>query len=130
MKFDNTTSKEFDSNPLYKEKYIKSKKKSNYGKINTNFHNNKIPKECSECVCLSIILLNSVYKKDRNYCSQVFLEECKYVIKEKKKSIKKFITDNIDIASDDSNKENSDKENSDEKNLNIGILFEKIQVFS
>ena len=60
----------------------------------------------------------------------MFLEECKYVIKEKKKSIKKFITDNIDIASDDSDKENSDKENSDEKNLNIGILFEKIQVFS
>ena len=31
-----------------------------------------------------------------------FLEECKYIIKEKKTS--KFITDNIEISSDDSDK--------------------------
>ena len=36
----------------------------------------------------------------------MFLEECKYVIKEKKKSIKKFITDDIEISSDDSDEEN------------------------
>ena len=40
----------------------------------------------------------------------MFLDECKYVIKEKK-SIKKFITDDIHISSDDSNKENFVKEN-------------------
>ena len=39
---------------------------------------------------------------------QIFLEKCKYVIKEKKKSIKTFITDIIEISSD---KENSDEEN-------------------
>ena len=39
--------KEFDNNPVYNEKYIKTKIKSYNGKINTNFHNNKIPKEGS-----------------------------------------------------------------------------------
>ena len=44
----------------------------------------------------------------------MFLEECKYVVKEKKTS--KFITDDIEIYSDDSDMENSDEENSNEKN--------------
>ena len=39
----------------------------------------------------------------------MFLEECKYVVKEKRKS--KFITDNIEISSDDSDEENSNEEN-------------------
>ena len=43
----------------------------------------------------------------------MFLEECKYFVKEKKKSM--FITDDIEI-SDDSDKENSD-ENSNKENL-------------
>ena len=34
----------------------------------------------------------------------------------KRKSIKKFATDDIEISSDDSDEENSDKENSDEEN--------------
>ena len=51
---------------------------------------------------------SSVYKKGKNYYPLVFLEKCKYVIKEKKKSIKTFITDSIEISSD---KENSDEEN-------------------
>ena len=38
----------------------------------------------------------------------MILEECKYVVKEEKKSIKKFITDHVKISSDDSDKENSD----------------------
>ena len=30
------------------------------------------------------MLIDSVYKKDTNYYPQVFLKECKYVVKEKK----------------------------------------------
>ena len=41
----------------------------------------------------------------------MFLEECKYVVKNKK-----FITDNIEISFDDSDRENSDEENSNEEN--------------
>ena len=37
--------KGFDSEPVYNEKYLKFKIKSYEGKINTNFHNDKIPKE-------------------------------------------------------------------------------------
>ena len=53
------------------------------GKIKT-FAINKTPKKGSQCFCLSVILIDSVYKKSKVYYSQVFLEECKYVVKEKK----------------------------------------------
>ena len=43
----------------------------------------------------------------------MFLEECKYVVKEKK--IPKYIIDDIEISSD-SHKENSDEKNFDEEN--------------
>ena len=48
----------------------------------------------------------------------MLLEDCKYVVKEKK--IPKYIVDNIEISSDsdreNSDEENSDKETSDEEN--------------
>ena len=80
----NIIQKELDSFPAWNEKYINIKIKYCNGKINATFHKNKIPKEGSEYVCLSVILLDLVYKKDRNFYPQVFSEECKYVIKEKK----------------------------------------------
>ena len=79
--------KEFYSEPIYDEKYLKAKIKSYNGKINTNFHNNKIPKEGSPFICLSVILIDSVFKTDKNYYPQVFLGECKYVIKKRFLSI-------------------------------------------
>ena len=79
---------------MYNEKYLKAKIKSYNGKINKNFHNNqvsqnevsqnKIPKESSQFICLSLILIDSVFKTGKNYYPEVFLEECKYVVKEKK----------------------------------------------
>ena len=98
----NITKKEFDSNSVYNKNYLKTKTKSGSGKINTNFHNNKILKEGSQCICLSVILIDSVYIKDKIYYPQAFLEKCKYVVREKKKS--KFITDDTEISSDDSDK--------------------------
>ena len=44
-------------------------------------------------------MISSVYRKVENYHPQVLFEECKYVVKEKKMS--KFITDNIEISSDE-----------------------------
>ena len=44
-KVKNSIKKEFGSGPVYNEKYLKTKIKSYNGKINTNFHNNKIPKK-------------------------------------------------------------------------------------
>ena len=46
-KVENSVRKEFDSEPLYNEKYLKVKVKSYNGKIITNFHNNNKRKEGS-----------------------------------------------------------------------------------
>ena len=45
-----------------------------------------------QCNSLSVILIDSVYEKDKSYYTQAFLKECKYVVKEKRTP--KFITDN------------------------------------
>ena len=60
-------------------------------KINKNFHNDKILIEGFQCICLSVILIKSVYMTSKNYYPHVFLEECKYVVKEDK--IPGYITD-------------------------------------
>ena len=48
--------------PVCNEKYLITKIKSYDDKINKNFHDNGIPKETSNCVCLSLILIDSVVK--------------------------------------------------------------------
>ena len=50
--------------------------------------------------------MGSIFRTGNSYYLQVFLEECKYVTKEKK--IPKYIIDEIEISSD------SDRANSDE----------------
>ena len=70
--------KEFDSEPVYNEKYPKAKIKPYNRKISRSCHNKKIPKEGSQFICLS------VFRTGKSYYSQMFLEECKYVVKEKK----------------------------------------------
>ena len=76
--------KEFFSELVYSEKYLKTKIKSYNENINTNPHNNKIPEEGFQCICLSVILIDLVYRRDKNYYPPVFLEECEYIVKEKK----------------------------------------------
>ena len=83
-KVKNIIKKEFDSEPVYKEKYLKAKIKHYNRKINTNFDNSKIPKEDSEFICLSAILIDSVFRTGKSFYPQVFLEKCKCIIKEKK----------------------------------------------
>ena len=46
-KVKNSIKKEFDIEPVYYKKYLRAKIKSYNGKMNTNFHNNKIPQEGS-----------------------------------------------------------------------------------
>ena len=57
-------------------------------------------------------MIDSVFRAGKNYYPQVFLEECKYVVKEKK--IPKYIIVDIEISSN-SDRENSDEENSDKE---------------
>ena len=77
--------KEFDSKPVYNENFLKTKTKSYNGKIKTYFHNNKIPKEGSQYICLPVILIGSVYRKNKSYHPQAFLEE--YKCCERKKEV-------------------------------------------
>ena len=48
-------------------KNLKTKIKSYNEKINTNFPDNKIPKEGSQFICLSVIFIDSVFITGKNY---------------------------------------------------------------
>ena len=60
--------KKFDSEPVYSDKYIKTKIKS-YNNNRTNFrgenNSRKIPKETYSYICLSIISLDAVIKMNK-----------------------------------------------------------------
>ena len=64
-----------------------------------------------------VTLIDSVFRVGKNYNPQVFLEECKYAVIEKK--MRKYITEDLEIYSSDkiSDEENSDKENSDQESV-------------
>ena len=78
--------KEFNSEPVYHDQYIKTKIKIYSDKVYANFQYNKIPKDNKYCTCLPIILLDSIFffNSDKEYYPQTFLEEFKYAIKDKK----------------------------------------------
>ena len=103
----NSIKKEFESEPAYNEKYLKTEIKPYQGKTNTNFHSDKIQKQGSKYVCLSVIFIDSVHGTG------------KYVVKEK--MMPGYINFKIETSSDDSDKENFDEENSI-KNMNILFL--------
>ena len=75
----------------------------------TNFQHNEILKDNEYCVCLSVILLDSiVVNSDKEYYPQTFLEECKYTIKNK--NIINTIKEDIELSeSDDESDDKSDK---------------------
>ena len=61
-KISNLVGKEFDSDPVYGDKYIKTKIRTCKDKVNTNFQIKKVPKENTSYKCLSLIMLHSVVK--------------------------------------------------------------------
>ena len=110
-------SKKIDNEPVYNKKYLKDQVNSYNGKININFHNNKIPKEGSQYICLSVILIDSGFRTSKSYYPLVFLKNVNMLLKEKK--IPEYIIDEIEISSD-SDRENSDRESSDDENSDEG----------
>ena len=58
-----------------------------------------------------MIFIDFIFRACKSYYPQVFLEECQYIVKEKK--IPKYVIDDIEISSD-SDEKNSDEDNSDE----------------
>ena len=87
----------FYSEPIYDDKYIKTKVKILSDVMNALF-NGDIPKERTECACILCISIGSVLKIDRKYYPQIYLEQCKYRMK--KKELKNFIDYEVDSDSD------------------------------
>ena len=90
---------------------LKLKIKIYNNKIDTNFHDNKIPKDNECCACLSVISLNSIINVDEKYYRQILLEVCKYVVKTKK--IMNEINGELNLG-DSGNGEFDESDNSDE----------------
>ena len=49
--------------------------------INTLFSGNEIPRERNHYVCIAAICIDSVLRVDKKNYPQVYLEQCKYKIK-------------------------------------------------
>ena len=88
------------SQPIYDDKYIKTKVKTFNGVINTVFADSKIPKERNHYICIAAICIDSIMKKDKKNYPQVYLEQCKYKIKKRK--LVDFIDAELDLNSADS----------------------------
>ena len=86
------------SQPIYDEKYIKSKVKTFNSMINTLFSGEKIPKEKIHYICISAICIDSVLKKDKKNYLQTYLEQCKYKLK--KRELTNLIDDELILSSD------------------------------
>ena len=93
----------FHSQPIYDDKYIKTKVKTFNNTINTLFSGDEIPKEIIHYVCISAICVYSVLRTDKKSYPQVCLEQCKYKIK--KRELVGFIDDEVNLSSDDDSDE-------------------------
>ena len=65
-------------------------------------------------------MIDSVFRTEKNYYPQVFVEKYKYVVKEEK--MPEHITDDIEISSL-SDREDCDEENSNEKSSDKKIKY-------
>ena len=104
---------EFHSQPIYENKYIKAKVREFNGNIKTNFLDNDIPKENTYYTCTTCITIDSVLKIDKKNYPQVYLEECKYKVKQVRTP--RFINTELELDSEsdveadlDSNKTTED----------------------
>ena len=84
----------FHSEPIYENKYLKAKVREFDGSIKANFLGNNVPKENTYYTCIACITL--VLKMGKKNYPQVYLEECKYKVKQVRTP--RFI--NIELESD------------------------------
>ena len=71
----------FHSQPIYENKYLKTKVREFDGNIKTNFLGNNLPKENAYYTCITCITIDSIVKINKKSYPQVYLEECKYKVK-------------------------------------------------
>ena len=112
--------KKFDAEPVYSDKYIKTKIKSYNNDIRTHFHgegnSRKVPKENCSYKCFSLIPLDSVIQMGKKYYPQTHLEKCKYKLTKKK--IEDLIIDDFDSSSESDSE--SDGESDSESDSESG----------
>ena len=75
----------------------------------------KVNVEGFQCICTRVILIDSVYRKDENYCPKGFLEKYNF-------------NDDIEICSDESY--NVDSDDSEKKFPVMKIQIKKIKVMN
>ena len=63
---------ELNSELVYSDKHIKTEKKIYDYKVYKNFQHNKIPKDNEYYVCLSVILLDSIFVNSNKEYPQIF----------------------------------------------------------
>ena len=90
----------FHSQPIYDEKYIKTKVKTFNSVINTLSSGDEIPKEKIHYVCIPAVCIDSILRVDKENYPEVYLEQCKYKIK--KKELVSFIDDEVNLSSNNS----------------------------
>ena len=103
--------KRFDSKPLSDEICLKAKIKSDDGKVNC--YDNEFLKKSCNCICQSLISIDSIIGTSKNCYPQILLEEWKYNFKEKKITLQ--IADDIETSTDD----NDDDDDSNEEDSDL-----------
>ena len=86
--------------PIYDDKYIKTKVKTFSSTISTLFSDNENPRERNHYIGIAAICIDSVLKVDNKNYPQVYLEQCKHKIKKRK--LVDFIDVEVDLSSNDS----------------------------
>lgn len=76
--------KEFNGEPAYENKYVKLIVRLSRGVAHIDIHGSEVPKEGMYCVYLLVITIDSTMKINGKYYPKVYLEQCKYVVKEDK----------------------------------------------
>ena len=85
---------------MHNDKYIKTKIKIYNNRVCTNFQHNKILKDNEYFVCLSVMLLGSIFvNSDEEYYPQILFEGCKYAVKNKK--IVDTINEDLELSESD-----------------------------
>ena len=73
------------------------------------FHEKEMSEAGSNYICLVVMLIDSLLKKDENYYSQVFFKNVT-TLQNKKNHVIRYICDDLQFSSDANDKKNSDEE--------------------
>ena len=103
----------FHSQPIYENEYLKAKVREFNGNIKTNVLGDNVLEENTYYTCIVCITLDSVLKMNKKNHPQIYLEECKYKVKQVRTP--RFINTELDLDSEsdieadlDSNKTTED----------------------